>query len=81
MDYPERPEADFTFSRDSISFPATTDLELRGFTTCASCGQIHMLDMSHVKVIYVDGVQDEEHFCSTNCKNVWSITQLYKGGL
>lgn len=85
MDYPERPEADFDvphpLKRETISFPATSDLELRGMTTCGHCGHIHKLTDSIVKVYYILYQQQQEHFCSEDCKQAWYIAHLNRSGL
>lgn len=65
MDYPERPESDFSIPETKLPV-----------TTCGHCGDIHHLSRSITGSYIFNGQVEVEHFCSTDCYQYWQLRQM-----
>lgn len=58
-----------------------SDLERFGLTQCAECGDLLHQSEVIVAVYYRDNWQEQEHFCSEDCKHAWRMTQMKREGM
>ena len=75
----------------SLPLPATgtdlpleeckSDLERFGMTTCGHCGKLIEQRHAIVKVYYTQYIQEQEHFCSEDCKHTWYLARLKRAGM
>lgn len=59
-----------------------SDLETHGFTTCAHCHK-SVTQMTALVQPYHNNTNTkrQETFCGVDCRNLWYLGQLRKGGL
>lgn len=64
MDYPERPECDFT------------NYDYRGRTQCGHCGKVVLQSEAITVKKHIEKGTIEEHFCTETCANEWYLERL-----